>query len=328
MKPIKTGFTCITALSILLIISAASAIAAPSPADQYLSIKKKSAAIMISPTQLKNDAASYADKTVELSGIVNGMAASSGSTSFILICGDDSALITTTAELPACITDGSKVRLLATVSENPTLSRRQLVAAAYEYEISARERELAPKPKVTANKSPRDLSDSLFISARQTNTTNISSRAMQIFNPYRAAIAKFNPRLSARQLDSITKSVLAVSEKYGLDPRLVVSLILAESGFRPNARSRSGAMGLGQLMPGTARGMGVSNAYDTDQNIEASVRLICGHLGNYRDLGLALSAYNAGPGAVRKYGGVPPYRETRNYVRKVSEIYKALCGVK
>jgi soluble lytic murein transglycosylase-like protein len=79
-------------------------------------------------------------------------------------------------------------------------------------------------------------------------------------------------------------------------------------------------------MPGTARGLGVSNAYDPEQNIAASIKLMSGHLSKYGDLALALSAYNAGPGAVKKYKGVPPYRETRNYVQKVTKLYKALCG--
>jgi soluble lytic murein transglycosylase-like protein len=98
-------------------------------------------------------------------------------------------------------------------------------------------------------------------------------------------------------------------------------------------------MGLGQLMPGTASGLGVSNAYDPVQNIAGSVKLIRGHLNKitdnaawtdttWHDLSLALASYNAGPGAVRKYGGVPPYRETQNYIKKVISIYKELCGCK
>ena len=318
----------ISAIYFILMLFSASTFAAISPADQYLSAKKKSAALLISPTQLKNDPIAYAEKTIELCGTVNGMVTSADSTSFILNCGDDTIFITTSSPLPACITDGNKVRLLASVSESMTQTRYQLVMAAYEYEITAREKALVPKAKTPAKTSARDLSNSVFVTARQSQSANLSSRAMKIFNPYKAAIAKFNPRLTEEQLNTITGSLLMFSDKYGVDPRFVVALFLAESHFRPDAKSRAGAMGLGQLMPGTARGMGVNNAYDVTQNIEASIRLIRGHLGKYKDLELALSAYNAGPGAVRKYGGVPPYKETRNYVRKVSEYYKQLCGIK
>ncbi|MHB1458360.1 MAG: lytic transglycosylase domain-containing protein [Armatimonadota bacterium] len=324
----KTLIIYITALFLVSILFTASVYAADSPADQYLAMKKKLAARMISPTQMKNDPLTYAGKTIELCGVVNGMITSGDSTSFILNCGDDTIFITTSAPLPTCVTDGSKVRLLASVSDSMTQPQQQLVMAAYEYEITAREKQLAPKVKVPAKTSTRDLSNNVFVTARQNNSVNLSSRAMKIFNPYKAAIAKFNPRLTEAQLNSITGSLLMFSDKYGVDPRFVVALFLAESHFRPEATSRAGAMGLGQLMPGTARGMGVNNAYDTAQNIEASIRLIRGHLGKYKDLELALSAYNAGPGAVKKYGGVPPYKETRNYVRKVSEYYKQLCGIK
>jgi len=153
-----------------------------------------------------------------------------------------------------------------------------------------------------------------------------AARIKEIYGAYRNAIAKFNRRLTPKQADEITSSLLAFSWHYQVDPRLVVAVILAESHFRPDATSRAGAMGLGQLMPGTAAGLGVGNAYDPVQNIGGSIRLIRGHLDKYGNLALALSAYNAGPGAVRKYGGVPPYRETQNYIRRVTSIYKALCG--
>jgi len=154
----------------------------------------------------------------------------------------------------------------------------------------------------------------------------LSSRAVQIFDAYRNAIHRFNPKLTGKQLDTITAGILAYSEHYGVDPRLIVAVILAESNFRTDATSRKGAMGLGQLMPGTAAGLGVGNAYDPVQNIAGCIRLMRGHLDTHGDLGLALACYNAGGGAVRKYGGIPPYRETQNYVRKVTQIYYALCG--
>jgi soluble lytic murein transglycosylase-like protein len=87
-------------------------------------------------------------------------------------------------------------------------------------------------------------------------------------------------------------------------------------------------------MPGTAKGFGVTNVFDIKQNLDASLKLISGHLRKYegRDpwdqLSLALACYNAGPGAVKKYGGVPPYRETTNYIRKITDLYLKLTGLK
>ena len=99
-------------------------------------------------------------------------------------------------------------------------------------------------------------------------------------------------------------------------PDLVEALVKVESGGRPNARSSKGALGLMQLMPGTARALGV-NPRDPQQNLSGGIRYLKAMARRFGDLDLTLAAYNAGPGAVEKYGGVPPYKETRQYIQKI-----------
>jgi hypothetical protein len=115
----------------------------------------------------------------------------------------------------------------------------------------------------------------------------------------------------------------AAARRHGLDPDLVVAVVSVESAFRPQAVSPKGAQGLMQLMPRTARSLGVADPLDPAQNLDGGAR----HLGQLLDLYggdlvRALAAYNAGQGAVQRHGGVPPYRETQTYVKKVLDRYQ------
>lgn len=113
--------------------------------------------------------------------------------------------------------------------------------------------------------------------------------------------------------------VIAAAEKYGVPVDLALAMISAESGFNPNAKSSVGAIGLGQLMPDTARGLGVKNPYDPVQNADGSMRYLKAKLDEFGgNVDLALAAYNAGSGRVRQYGNkIPPYKETQNYVKSI-----------
>jgi soluble lytic murein transglycosylase-like protein len=112
--------------------------------------------------------------------------------------------------------------------------------------------------------------------------------------------------------------VAAAAQRHGIDPALLHGLIQQESGFDPSATSGAGAVGLCQLMPSTAAALGVTDPSDPAQSIDAGARYLKQQLDAFGgDPSLALAAYNAGPGAVRGYGGVPPYPETQDYVQKV-----------
>jgi hypothetical protein len=119
----------------------------------------------------------------------------------------------------------------------------------------------------------------------------------------------------------IAQMVADAAKANNIDPLLVHSVIQVESNYNPNAVSSAGARGLMQLMPGTARELGVTDSFDPRQNIEAGVKYLKQLKDQYQDDKLALAAYNAGPGSVQKYKAVPPYPETKDYVQRVGERY-------
>jgi soluble lytic murein transglycosylase-like protein len=143
---------------------------------------------------------------------------------------------------------------------------------------------------------------------------------------YAYVVRWYNPYLENAQVGAIVRNVLHYSSMYKVDPRLVMALIVVESGFHIDVRSPAGAFGLGQLMPETSQAFGINPA-DPAQNVYATVRVLHGALDQFGgDPQLALAAYNAGHHAVSKYNGIPPFSETQWYVYNVMTLYRHLTG--
>ena len=148
---------------------------------------------------------------------------------------------------------------------------------------------------------------------------------------YANVLASFNPALTRDEAISLAQATIDEADEQRLDARLLVALIAVESSWRPQAVSSAGALGLGQLMPGTAAGLGV-DPLDARANIHGAAVHLRALLTRYAGLDPAsryvdaLAAYNAGAGAVARYGGIPPYKETREYVRKVMRLWWQLAN--
>lgn len=177
-------------------------------------------------------------------------------------------------------------------------------------------------------------------SADQTNTPLQGSIGGQSSSPslnspaadvYTAFVRGQNKRLSEEEARLIATTTLTESAKKNLDPRFVFAVMRIESSFNPRDHSGAGAQGLLQLMPVNVQELGLHDGYDIKQNIYGGVTLLAGHLRKYgakygittkQTMIIALAGYNAGDGNVRKYGGVPPFKETQNYVVKVPNMYE------
>jgi soluble lytic murein transglycosylase-like protein len=208
------------------------------------------------------------------------------------------------------------VLILSLISAMPAEAARKLVAS----EI----RGAKMKPGVVITNDSKSISAFSFDGEIRKALVYLRSTRAIALRPFGTSIYDSRAALNTPVPANIAPLLEEAARHHGVDPRLLAAVARRESRFSSTAKSPVGAMGVMQLMPSTAKYLGVSDAFDARQNIFGGARYLKELLDTFSgDLDLSLAAYNAGPGAVRKYRGIPPYRETQNYVAAIRRDYES-----
>jgi len=353
----------LASLIVCLLLAAVSCRVSADPAAVFLRARQSAGHALLTPAEAADALvrpSAYAGRQLDMPATVSGLVSAGADRTALLTPGEPAGSLSVSLPVPtglngaAWLESGARVRvLLAVAPDDPALpSGLRLVAVAPEGDVVAAEKHAAMAQALatqasamrqsarSARRVRRNAPRVVYVADSNPGhpAGALSARALSIYAPYRSLVRRWNRRLSGADVDRITTSILYFSDVNNLDPRLPVAMIIAESDFDLYSTSHTGAMGLSQLMPETARGLGVTNAYDPVQNIGAAVHILRGHLDSYggapanagvipfSQIALTMAAYNAGPGAVHKYHGVPPYRETQRYIRRVASLYRQMCG--
>ncbi len=282
---------------------------------------------VVTGAQLRQARRVDSGREVEISGVVNGLFAAGEKRTILVKLLDGETVEVECEGEQSEARPSARVRCLVKPARSAGRMRYDLLAIT----ADRTPLDVLQNAALTALKfPPKDPAEITRSAAELQGTVAMPTRTGDPLPRIKRAIAHLNQKLTPKQVSTMAENIVTYSARYGVDPYLVVAVIAAESRFNPKARSYKGAMGLGQLMPATAAAHGVEDPYDPAANLEVAIRILKRNLDQYGhgDPNKALAAYNAGRGAVKKYGGVPPYRETRNYLWTIYDYWCWLNGVK
>jgi soluble lytic murein transglycosylase-like protein len=311
------------AAALLLLLAASLPALASSEAEYERSVARLHPIEVVSGPQVKQARRAEPGRALQISGVIQGMLAAGDHRMILLQLVDGTTVEIDCESSPEEAHARARVRcLVEPVEPHPTADLR-LVDITWDKTPIELLREAA---RAALKFPPTDPAEIARSAAELRRSHPIPDRGGNPSVICKQAIAYLNPKLDPREVDRLADSIITYSAKYSMDPYLVVAVIAAESRFNPNARSYKGAMGLGQLMPATAAAHKV-DAYDPIANLHVAIRILRRNLDKYHnDWNKALAAYNAGVGAVDRHKGVPPYRETREYLWRIYEYWCWLKG--
>jgi len=322
-----------TLLAVTLGTTFCSGLVVAASKDSYTAQRAKMAVMPIQTyQQLSDQLGNHTKQIVEVQGVVSGTFAGSDRAGYLLrVDGDQTVILTLPATDPD-VAIGVRLKVLARIPDQgvvlDSVSQTRQTAVDTQPSTATTVADVVNTdnhPPTVYYKPPDKLSDN-SISWRYTESAGLA-RQPAVIAAYAGRIKSINGALTDDMAQKIAFHLLDKSERNGVDPRLTFALVTRESRFNPKAISSAGAQGLGQLMPGTAALLGVHDSFDIEQNLDGAVHYLADMLRTFGRYSLALAAYNAGPNAVKRYGGVPPYRETQNYVQIIWKDFANLAGL-